>query len=199
MWPLVIALVRAGWSSQRLDLVIMGVFSNLNNPTMNQGLGLNSRGEGTGRQNITRWMCYLVALPAGAVLPPWLVWPQCRARGTGAQQPLLQMFFPCMGAENIPREQLPLVPSAQPGTAPASPSIRWCQKNLQSYRETNPKSLFAKAGTSGTAGSCSLSETPGASRNRSHKDQWHRDGVQVLVWPSTEAFFTACKKHPLPR
>lgn len=121
----------------------------------------------------------------------------------------LQMFFPCMGAENIPRngggreqlppvQRLPWVPSAQPRAAPVSPSTRWCQENLQSYREMNSKSLFAKAGTSGTAGSCSLSETLRVSRNTSHSCG---TGMVPKSWcdPAQNYLFTACKKHPLPR
>lgn len=141
-WPLVTGLEGRVELCQRLDLVIMGVFSNLNNSMINQGLGLNPRGGGTGRQKINPWMCYLVALPAGAVLPPWLVWSQCRARATAVQQPLPADVLPLHGGwkhsqerrwqEGLPPAQrLPSVPSAQPGAALASPSIRWWQ-NLQS-------------------------------------------------------------------
>lgn len=120
----------------------------------------------------------------------------------GAQQPLPADVLPLHGSWKHSQEwrwhgtaaSCSEAPLGASSTARGCPSIWWCQKNLPSYREINPKSLFAKAGPSGTAGSCSLSETPGVSRNRSHSCG---TGMvpEVLAW-SSKYLFTACKKQP---
>lgn len=98
----------------------MGVFSNFNNPTINQGLGLNPRG---GEQTlptgcVTLWLSQqeLFSLPA-------LSEHGAEPGALGHSSLSLQLFFSFMGAENTPREQLPLVPSAQPGTALPAPAV----------------------------------------------------------------------------